>query len=229
MNMETPLGYPPPTLIVRKRSGKGRLRAFVLLVTAAAALGFHIVDRLLQPAAAPPVAADPPGAAAGDADAEPAALPDAAREPPITVDAPGADTAPAQPPLDARQPNRWYYVERLADGPGAIYTRSGGQWDFAFACTAQTRMIEFIAVGTGSPGGFDKQSITVGKVKLMMDAGYSKDGGGTMSTTLPAGHPFFDAFDGKMPMEVRLHADRKTIVPVDSGVVRLIRACRRRA
>lgn len=224
MNMETPLGYPPPTLIVRKRSAKRGLRAFVVMIVAAGGLGFYVVDSLLE---SPPRPAPAPVASeVGDADADPAALANSAGEPSITVDAPPADTAPAQPSVDARQPNRWYYVGRLADGPGAIYSRSGGQWNFAFACTTRTRMIEFIAVGTGSPGDFDQQSITVGKVRLMMDAGYSKEGGGTMITTLPASHPFFKALDGTAPMEVRLHKTRKTIVPVGPDVVRLIEACR---
>ena len=224
MNMETPLGYPPPTLIVRKRTAKLGLRAFVVMVVAAGGLGFYIVDSLIESRPVPPPAPAP--TAREMADADPSALVDTAREPSILVDAPPADTAPAQPSVDARQPNRWYYVGRLADGPGAIYSRSGGQWNFAFACTTRTRMIEFIAVGTGSPGDFDEQSITVGKVRLMMDAGYSKEGGGTMTTTLPASHPFFKALDGTAPMEVRLHKARKTIVPVGPDVVRLIEVCR---
>jgi hypothetical protein len=226
MNMETPLGYPPPTLVVRKRSARSGLRAFAVMIALAAALGFYVVDSLIEPPAAPPPVV--PGEA-GDADTKAAALPDTAQEPPIMVDAPPADTAPAQPSVDARQPNRWYYVDSLADGPGAIYSRDGGAWSFAFACTTKTRVIEFIAVGTGSPGDFDQQSIDVGKVRLMMDAGYSKDGGGTMITTLPASHPFFNALDGTAPMEVRLHENRKTIVPVGPDVVRLIKTCRGRA
>ena len=225
MIMEPPPGYPPPTL-VRKKS-RGPFRFGVLFFVLFAGLGFILVTRLLeQPSEPPPpapAAADPGGV--GDADAAPAALPDSGQ---IIVEKPVEEGAAAAKAPDARKPNRWYFIDRLGDGPGAIYSRDGSQWNFAFACTSATRTIEFIAVGTGSPGTFVDQSISVGKVKLMMDASYSKDGGGTISTILPASHPFLKALDGSAPMEVKLHALRKTIVPVDANVVRLIGACRGR-
>lgn len=224
MNMEGPIGYPPPTL-VRRRPVVRRVYFAVLVAIVAAALGITVVERLGDrtiPPAPPTVAARAPASA----DIQPEALPDTATEPAVKVETP--DAVPAGPSVDARQPNQWHYVDRLADGPGALYSRNGGPWSYALACTSATRTIEIIAVGTGDPGGFDKQMISIGKVKLMMDASYAKDGGGTMITILPAAHPFFDAFDGSGSMEVQLHADRKAIVPVGPAVIRLIRDCRGR-
>ena len=162
----------------------------------------------------------------GSIDSNAAALPDSAATQAVIVERPGDSAAPAQPSPDARQPNRWYYVNVLGDGPGAIYSRTGGQWNFAFACTARARVIEFIAVGTGPPGDFDKQSIRIGKVRLMMDASYSPEGGGTIITKLPATHPFFNGLNGETPMEIQLQRNRKTIVPIGPDVVRLVKACR---
>ncbi|MES2495556.1 MAG: hypothetical protein V4618_05555 [Pseudomonadota bacterium] len=231
--MQGPVGYPPPTL-VRKRSGSRRLRAaFILFGLIVLAAGGYAVTRLLLARAAtttpqsnpsPVVSADSPVLSA-DAPAE--ALPDTAAVAPVTVETP-ANVAVVETPVDARRPNNWYYVRRLGDGPGVIYSKTGGEWSYALACTAKTKMIEIIAVGTGSPGGFDRQAITVGKVRLMMDATYSPDGGGTISTTLPAGDAFFSALDGSAPMEIQLLAARKTVVPVGPDVVRLVRDCRGR-
>lgn len=218
-----PAGYPPPTL-VRKRSGLRRVRIVILLLITALILLVYALSRFVADGSAAPAPVAPVQVeATGEGDAG------TAIEPPMTVDAPIDSATPVQPTPDARRPNRWYYVDVLGDGPGAIYSRTGGQWNFAFACTARTRVIEFIAVGTGTPGNFDRQSVSVGKVKLMMDASYSADGGGTMITALPAAHPFFNALDGKAPLEVQLHAGRKTIVPVGPDVIRLVRACRGRA
>lgn len=234
MNMDPPIGpvgYPPPTLI-RKRSGLRRMRTIIPLCAIGLALIIYAVGQFLagdsaQTASARPAPPATVGAAgAGDADASPATLPDSATGPAMIVERPADSAVAAQPSPDARQPNHWYYVEVLGDGPGVIYSRTGGQWNFAFACALRTRMIEFIAIGAGAPGGFDQQSISVGKVRLMMDASYSTEGGGTITTMLPAKHPFFDALDGSEPMEVRLHATRRTIVPTDPEVVRLVKACR---
>lgn len=222
--MEGPIGYPPPTL-VRRRPVVRRVRFAVLVAVVAAGLGITVLERFDDSTTAPeppPVAATVPA----PADVRPEALPDTPTEPAVKVETPDAE--PAGPSVDARQPNQWYYVDRLADGPGALYSRNGGQWSYALACTRATRTIEIIAVGTGDPGGFDKQMISIGKAKLMMDASYARDSGGTMITTLPAAHPFFNAFDGSGSMEIQLHADRKAIVPVGPAVIRLIRDCRGR-
>jgi hypothetical protein len=144
------------------------------------------------------------------------------------VETPEAAEAAAQPSVDARKANQWYYVPRLGDGPGAIYSRTGGQWNYAFACNQAARTIEIIATGTGDPAGFDQQAIDVGKTRLMMDATYARDGGGVISTVLPAKNSFFDALDGSAPMEIQLVASRKAIVPVGADLVRLIRTCRGR-
>ncbi|WP_347271108.1 hypothetical protein [Rhizorhabdus histidinilytica] len=226
--MQGPIGYPPPTL-VRKRSGL-RARLAVVLATIALAAGGYGLTRLIQSREASAPTGDSrrdvaPEAVTASADTPAAAMPDSAAT--VVVEAP-TDAAPADQPVDARRANAWYYVARLGDGPGAIYSRTGGQWSYAFACTSATRTIEIIAIGTGSPGSFDQQAITVGKVKLMMDASYSPDGGGTISTTLPAGHAFFDALDGSVPMTIQLHATRKAVVPIGPAVVRLIRDCRGR-
>ena len=221
MNMDAPIGpagYPPPTLI-RKRSGFGRMRTMILLLTVALisliyAISRFVADEPPTPAPVAPVQAE--ATRIGDANGGVVVLSDSTVEP--------VQSAP-----DARLPNRWYFVDALGDGPGAIFSRTGGQWNFAFACTAPTRTIEFIAVGTGAPGEFDKQSISVGKVKLMMDASYSPDGGGTIITRLPAAHPFFNVLDGKASMEVRLHQTGRTIVPIGPEVIRLVKACRGRA
>lgn len=232
MNVQAPIGYPPPTL-VRKKSGFFRLRTLaILLVVGALIAGGYVVTRLLQTreAAPPPAKPAPPqpdASVVAPVDTPAAALPDTAAAPPVTVETP-ADTAKVDKPVDARVANSWYYVPRLGDGPGAIYSKTGGQWSYALACTAKTRMIEIIAVGTGSPGNFEQQAITVGKAKLLMDASYSSDGGGTISATLPAADPFFTALDGSAPMEIQLVADRKTVVPVGPAVARLVSACRGR-
>ncbi|WP_156397124.1 MULTISPECIES: hypothetical protein [unclassified Sphingomonas] len=228
--MQGPIGYPPPTL-VRKRSGF-RKRAVMVLVAVVLMAGGYGVTWLIQSRQAPQPAerpVPPPMARAGTASADmpAAALPDAAAKPAVAVETP-ADGATVDEPVDARRPNRWYYVPRLGDGPGAIYSRTGGQWSYALACTTAAKTIEIIAVGTGSPGDFDRQAITVGKVRLMMDATYSPDGGGTIATTLPSSHAFFNALDGSVPMQIQLHANRKTVVPVGPEVVRLIRDCRGR-
>lgn len=229
--MQGPIGYPPPTL-VRKRSGFPK-RAVTVLVAIVLIAGGYGVTRLIQSPPAPEAVertASPPavGAGAASADTPAAALPDAAAAKPAVVVETPADGTIVDNPVDARRPNSWYYVARLGDGPGAIYSRTGGQWSYALACTTAAKTIEIIAVGTGSPGAFDRQAITVGKVRLLMDATYSPDGGGMISATLPARHAFFDALDGSAPMEIQLHANRKTVVPVAPEVVRLIRDCRGR-
>lgn len=229
--MQGPIGYPPPTL-VRKRSGFPK-RAVTVLVAIILIAGGYGITRLIQSPPAPepverPVPPPMTGAGTASADTPAAALPDAAARPAVVVETP-ADGKTVDNPVDARRPNSWYYVPRLGDGPGAIYSRTGGQWSYALACTTAAKTIEIIAVGTGSPGDFDRQAITVGKVRLMMDATYSPDGGGTISTTLPASHAFFEALDGSLPMEIQLHANRKTVVPVGPEVVRLIRDCRGRS
>ncbi|WP_152663931.1 hypothetical protein [Sphingomonas sp. SRS2] len=206
------------------------MRTVILLLTVLLVLLIYAISQFMvaeeapAPAPAAPVAVDATGA--GDADSNAAALPDTAAGQDMIVEQPIDPATPAPPTPDARQPNRWYYVNALGDGPGVIYSRTGGQWNFAFACTTRTRAIEFIAVGTGAPGDFDKQAIRVGKVKLMMDASYSQDGGGTIISVLPATHAFFNALDGTKPMEIQLHATRKTIVPIGPAVIRLIKTCR---
>lgn len=234
MNMEGPIrgpeGYPPPTL-VRKRRGRGRGLLWLLGFLALAGIAY-LVSGLIRfsdpaPVAQPPVAAPAP-APIEDADTPAEAVPEAPAAPSVVVETPEAAAAAAQPSVDARKPNQWYYVGRLGDGPGAIYTRTGGQWNYAFACNPAARTIEIIATGTGDPGGFDQQMIQVGSTKLMMDAIYARDGGGVISTTLPAKHGFFDALDGSAPMEIQLVASRKTIVPVGPELVRLVRTCRGR-
>lgn len=230
--MEPPPGYPPPTL-VRKKSRRVPVKAVLLFLALFATIGFLCVNFLLSdgpPAPSAPVRqAETDASGAGDADAAPAILPDTAAGPPqVIVEQPieeGVRTANAP---DGRKPNKWYYVSRLGDGPGVIYSRDGGRWNFAFACDLSARTIEFIAVGTGSPGAFVGQTIMVGSVRQALEAAYSKDGGGTITSTLPASDPFFNALDGSMPMEVQLVADRKTIVPIGPDVVRLISECRGR-
>lgn len=225
MNMQRPIGYPPPTL-VRKRSGL-RLRLTILLATVVLVAGGYGAARfvLSEPDAAPAPTPASSGPVTASAETPAEAMPDAAAA--VVVEAP-ADAAAVDTPVDARRANAWYYVSRLGDGPGAIYSRTGGQWSYALACNRAKRTIEIIAVGTGSPGGFDQQAIRVGKVKLMMDATYSPDGGGTISTILPARHAFFDVLDGSTPMTIQLHATRKAVVPVGPAVVRLIGDCRGR-
>lgn len=222
MNMHGPIGYPPPTL-VRKRSGS-RLR-WVILLMALVAIGLFAFSQFMgkspppapvEEPVAPPVAAPEPAPVEAVAPAEPA----------MTVENLETAAAPAQAAVDARQPNHWHYVPKLGDGPGVIYSRNGNGWDYAFACTPQTKVIEFIAIGTGSPGEFDKQSMTVGATKLMMDAYYAPSGGGTIGMKLPAADPFFSALDGTSPLEIQLYQSRKTIVSVGPDVLRLVRACR---
>lgn len=234
MNVQGPIGYPPPTL-VRKRSGIFRLRTVIILslALALALVGYAATLYLQSKEVAVPVEPDVPVPApepevrAPTVDTPAAAMPDSVAPAPVVVETP-ADTAKVDDPVDARKPNNWYYVRKLADGPGVIYSKTGGQWNYALACTSAARTIEIIAVGTGSPGSFDQQAITVGTTKLMMNATYSQDMGGTISTVLPASDSFFTALDGSAPMEIQLHADRKTVVPVGPEVVRLVRDCRGR-
>lgn len=230
-----PEGYPPPTL-VRKRRGKGKA-LFLLLGFVVLALGAYLVAGLLQPRgepapasppAAPQPAPSPPPPPVADADKPADAVPEAPAAPSVIVETPDAAEAAAQPSVDGRKANQWYYVGRLGDGPGAIYSRTGGQWNYAFACNPAKATIEIIATGTGDPAGFDRQMITVGTARLAMDATYSRDGGGVISTVLPAKNSFFDALDGSTPMEIQLVATRKAVVPVGPALVRLIRTCRGR-
>lgn len=223
--------YPPPSLVAR-RSRASWLRRGVLVATLALLLGTCTVSRLTRgddigksdPAAhVPDPFAEPQREARDVPDAPAAAM--AGNEAVAAVNV--ADAAPpAQPPVDARQPNRWYYVPRLGDGPGAIFSRTGGGWDYAFACIAATRTIEFIAVNIGDPGGFDQQYMRIGRAKLMMDASYSREGQGTIITRVAATHPFFNAFAGPDPsLELQLLADRKVVIPIGAEVLRLIRDC----
>ena len=232
--MDAPRGYPPPTL-VRKKSGGKLVRVLIVLLVAGLLAGIWSITNFIDSKPVPPPVAAPEAEpatvaipdepeSAGNADTPAAALPDTATTQPVTVET-AVDIADAAPSPDARQPNRWYYVASLGDGPGAIYSRTGGAWNFALACNARAKTIEFIAVGTGTPDT-DKPSIGVGSYKLMMDAVYSKDGGGTISTVLPAKDPFFTALDGSAPMEIQLLATRKTVVPVGPDVVRLVKTCR---
>lgn len=225
-----PEGYPPPTL-VRKRTSKGVRVVLLLVLALLAGAAFMVAGRLfdsapepaapteIRPAEPLPVPAPAPSADAEAPPAEPAA-------PAVVVETPEQAMAAAPPSVDARQPNQWYYVRRLGDGPGAIYSRTGGQWNYAFACNRAARTIEIIAVGTGDPAGFDRQAIEVGATRLAMDATYSRDAGGMISATLPAGDAFFAALDGSAPMAFQLVAGRKVIVPVGPELVRLIRTCR---
>ncbi|WP_340313987.1 hypothetical protein [Rhizorhabdus argentea] len=218
--MEAPAGYPPPTLI-RRRRRFGRMPTTAALLILALVLGTCTLGRSLE--------REPLHTAVPDQGRVQPRAPDPVAAPAMIVEGSTHATVAVQPSIDARKPNRWYYVARLGDGPGAIYSRDGGQWNFAFACDARTRMIEFIAVGTGSPGDFDQQALRVGNVRLLMDATYARDSGGTISMKLPAAHPFLNALDGRTPMEVQLMPTHKTLVPVDAAVVRLVRACRGRA
>ncbi|ATE64767.1 hypothetical protein [Rhizorhabdus dicambivorans] len=224
-----PEGYPPPTL-VRKRTSKGLRFVLLLAFALLAAAAFMAASRFLQSEpepAAPPVAEKPVAPAPPtDVEAPAGAVPEAPAAPEVVVETPEAAVAAAPPSIDARQPNQWYYVGRLADGPAAIYSRTGGQWNYAFACNRAAKTIEIIATGIGDPGDFDRQAIQVGATKLAMDASYARDAGGTISTVLPAGDPFFGALDGATPMEIQLVANRKAIVPVGPALVRLIRTCR---
>jgi hypothetical protein len=228
------MSYPPPTLIPRRSRASWARRA-VFVVTLGLLLGTCTVTRFMQGTepkkdeAAANISAPFDAPAASDAPDN--VIPDSA---PAIASQGGNDVAPQpaaavpiEPSPDARQPNRWYYVDQIGDGPGAIYSRSGGGWDYAFACTAPTRTIEFIAVNVGDPGTFDKQYMKVGRVKLMMDASYSKEGRGTISTKLPARHPFFDAFTGPdKALELELLEGRKLMIAIGSDVTRVIRECR---
>jgi hypothetical protein len=230
MIMEPPPGYPPPTL-VRKRARSARLRAVLLFLVPFAAVGYFAANLFLSSDSPAPIErTEIEVRQPGNADSPPAALPDAppVEAPQVIVEQPLEEGAVSGNAGDGRRANQWYFVSRLGDGPGAIYSRDGGQWNFAFACTTRTRMIEFIAVGTGSPGGFTDQVINIGGTRVDLDASYSKDGGGTIMAELPASHALFNALDGSLPMEVQLVADRKTIVPVGPNVVRLIKECRGR-
>ncbi|SDC10044.1 hypothetical protein SAMN05444678_101351 [Sphingomonas sp. YR710] len=226
------MNYPPPTLIPRKsRASWGRRFVFVgtlgLLVgtcTVARIAGGGDGDKTQQGPLADP--APPSIPAPAEAPAPEGAAADISAAP---VAAAPADVvvAPPAPAIDARQLDHWYYVPQIGDGPGAIYSRKGGGWDYAFACTAATHVIEFIAVNTGDPGNFDQQYVRVGRVKLMLDAAYSKEGHGTISSKLPAKHPFFDAFVGTgKTIEIQLLANQTVAIPVGSAVTRLIRDCR---
>jgi hypothetical protein len=225
MNMQAPIGYPPPTL-VRRRSAWARLRfpLVIIIVVAAAAIG----SLFLMPSPKAPSVRHADSSLPAAPVVGPPAPKIADASPPVVIDVPRPDIATATRPVDGRKANHWHYVPRLGDGPGVIYSRTGKGWDYAMACTPATSTIEIIAVGTGSPGTFDRQSIEVGKVRLMMDATYSPDGGGTISTRLPASHPFFKALDGSAPMAIQLYETRKTVIPVDPEVVRLVQKCRGR-
>jgi hypothetical protein len=145
---------------------------------------------------------------------------------PVEVAAPAAKAPATRSAADARQANRWYYVRRLGDGPAAIYSANGGSWDYAFACTLKSRTIEFIAVSTGDPGGFQGQAMRVGATRLNMDATYSKDHGGTISVKLPAKSAFLDTLMGGASFEVQLVQGAPATLPVNADVVRVIRDCR---
>ncbi len=155
----------------------------------------------------PPVAAPVVGAAA-----------------PVAVVAAPAPVAPAAAGI--RTPNHWYYVRALGDGPGAIYSGSGTSWDYAFACTKPTRMIEFIAVRTGDPGGFQDQMMSIGASRLNLDATYSTDQGGTISARLPARNSFLDGLTDGATLNVQLVANRSTALSIGADVARVIRDCR---
>jgi len=216
------LTYPPPSVVGRSRASWVRRAVFV--VTLALLVGTCAVSRWSRQDMAKP---DPAAGMGHGFDvtrgrADPVAIP--AGLPAEAADV--ATPAPLQRSVDGRQPDHWYSVARLGDGPAAILSRTGGGWDYAFACTAATRTIEFIAVNVGNPAGFDQQYMRVGRTKLMMDATYAKDGGGTISTRLPASHPFFNSFASTDPsMELQLLADRKVVIPIGPEVVRLIRDC----
>jgi len=230
MIIEPPPGYPPPVL-VRKRSAKRPLALLILVAFVVAAIIIGLLERQGTTEQTAPARAQPAPPATkfvGNADSAAESLPDAG-DAAVAVETALAEPVRAANAPDGRKANLWYFVPRLADGPGAIYSRDGHQWSFALSCTTRRRTIEFIAIGTGSPGYFDKQSIKVGKVRLMMDATYSKEQGGTISTTLPAAHPFFKALDGSAPMEVQLVAGRKIILPVGPAVTHLVDICRGRA
>jgi hypothetical protein len=233
------MSYPPPTLVPR-RSRAALVRRIVAVVTLLLLVGTCTASRFLRHgglkkdlAAANVSGAFDTPSANNDADAVGAPADERASnsmQPPQAepVTAPiSVAGAPVQPSADARQPNHWYYVAQIGDGPGAIYSRDGGGWDYALACTLTTRTLEFIAVNVGDPGAFDKQYLKVGRVKLMMDASYSKEGHGTLSTTLAAKHPFFDAFTGpNRALEMELTQGRKTVLAVGPELPRVIRECR---
>ena len=237
--------YPPPTLIKRRSRGAW-VRYAVLLLIVAIVLGtctasrFMSTDRSPKGTASSDIAASPDAASsateiveappAGALAEPPPAEQTAAPTPgPVPEAAAAESVAVAQAPMqegDAREANRWYYVRTLGDGPGAIYSRTGGQWDYAFACALATRTLEFIAVNSGNPRGFDRQSMRVGTLDQPMDATYSRDGGGTISMRLPAGNRFFSALANGATVEVQLLASRRVILPVGPDLVRLIRDCR---
>lgn len=215
--------YPPPKLI-RRKSRAPSVRRTVFVITLGLLVGTCTLARLTHgsesdKAGQGPLSDPPTFSPSG----EPSSLSIGPAETPPPVESAKAGA----PSVDARLPDHWYYVPQIGDGPGAIYSRNGGGWDYAFACTLPTRTIEFIAVNTGDPGAFDQQYMRVGRVKLMLDASYSKEGHGTISTRLAARHPFFDAFVGTdKAIELQLLADHKIVIPVGTEVTRLIRDCR---
>jgi hypothetical protein len=237
------MSYPPPTL-VPKTSRAAWIRRIVLVATLSLMLGTCVFTRLLHRGgkiqSASPAVADVPIESAPEAPVAQAPAPtvqpapaDTANQvaavdgaPPAVQPAQPAGAVP-QPGGDARQPNRWYYVPQIGEGPGVIYSRDGGRWSYAFACSLANRTIEFIAVGVGDPGGFDRQYLKVGGAKLMLDAGYAKDGGGTISAKLPAKHPFFDNFLGSdKSLELQMLPGSQVITPVGPDITRVIRECR---
>ncbi len=237
------MSYPPPTLTPGP-SRAALIRRIVLVATLCLLLGTCAFSRLMQgridkPAAETVIAStDIAIDKAGDvgviapAEAVPAAVAAPAAPPVVTevTPPPPAAPVPAAAPAsaaDARQPNRWYYVPRLGDGPGAIYSRDGGPWSYAFACALPTRTIEFIAVGIGDPGSFDSQYLRVGGTRQMLDAGYSRDGNGTISSRLPAKAALFDQLAGApRPIEMQLRAEGPLTVPAGAEIARVVRECR---
>jgi hypothetical protein len=121
--MNGPPGYPPPTL-VRRRRGLARPRHLVLLAVVAVVLGTCTLGRLIgtseQPAVQAPPAQDRPAVRAET-------------QAGIRIVRPVEDSPRAQPSPDARKPNRWYYVARLGNGPEAIYSLTGLQWIYVLS------------------------------------------------------------------------------------------------
>jgi len=225
-------GYPPPTLFGR-RSRRLGVHSIVLLLALAVVLAtctasrFIGSDKKTQPHSEEPSAdaiVDVPSPSPAPQAPENSVTP-APSVPAASADAPAEATPTAG---DLRQANRWYYVRALGDGPGVIYSRTGSAWDYAFACALPARTIEFIAVNTGSPAGFDQQSMQVGATKLMMNASYARDSGGTISTKLPATNAFFDTLTNGATLEVQLLANRRVMLSIGPEVARMIRDCRGR-
>lgn len=126
-----------------------------------------------------------------------------------------------------REPDHWYYAAEIGDGPAIVYSRSGGDWDYAFACDSAKHQIEFLVLGADKPPAGAPLILTLASGRLKASPNFIEGGRGALSAIMSASHPFFDALAGsREPLILSLPSGQSVTIQSSPLLGRIVRACR---